>query len=267
MACTFSAVNEYGPFLTVDLEELGTVGEPDIQYANFVTETASPSGYDGSVLANFKRDQTVIRFNLALTGTESERVNKINELVRVMSHGMGRLKMPGMTIGYYFEAVPNMALQPARYIDGFVLPLEFVVPPGCAVCDRAASIDAVLPSQGGTEVMIGGFLHPQWEFEADVQIQAAAIQRLSVGNTDSSWYMVADRWSPTVSGSGTAHIVLSSEDESVESPEWLGLYVSTMTLGGMDLGLQSVSAVYRSGSSDEDTAVEGVLRWKERGVW
>lgn len=131
MAATFGSLN---------LEELGTVGEPDVQYARFETEVAEPRGYDGGVLANFRRGATTIKFNLALTGTNTEIINKMNALADELSKGQQELVLPNMTAGFHFDASANCALQPAQYIDGFVLPLEFVVPYGLAIKKFEASI-------------------------------------------------------------------------------------------------------------------------------
>ena len=131
MAATFGGLN---------LEELGVVGEPEVEYARFETEVSEPRGYDGGVLANFRRGATTIKFNLALTGTRTEITNKLNALAAELAKGQQELILPTMTPGYHFDASANCALQPAQYIDGFVLPLEFSVPFGLAVQNNSASL-------------------------------------------------------------------------------------------------------------------------------
>lgn len=161
MACTFNGL---------DLEEMGIVGNPDVQYANFVAELISPKGYDGAVLSNFKRDYTTIKFDLALTGTDSERIHKMNLIASALQDGEQELIMPGMTDGYHFSAVPNMAIAPSRYVDGFVIPMTFVVPYGCAVKDVAVDGFEVVPDAPyyhlEKEFYMEGFMPSDWTIEA-----------------------------------------------------------------------------------------------------
>lgn len=163
-------------FNGLNLSKLGTVSEPEIQYANFTASTSSPAGYDGAVLSNFKRDQTVIRFNLALTGTERERVDKLEELMVALSAGKSWLILPEQAhIGTGFVAVPNMALAPSRYIDGFVVPMEFIVPEGCA--RKRNDIVQVIASGSRqattlvepTEVQITGQVDAVWRLSFETQ--------------------------------------------------------------------------------------------------
>lgn len=153
------------------LEELGTVGNPTVEYANFVAETASPAGYDGAVLKNFKRDYTTIGFDLTLAGTESECINKLNTLVAVLHQGQGELVMPGQAErGTHFNAVPNMKIAHSlRGFDGMTVPLSFIVPEGCAVRERRIQVYQ-LPGR----YEIGGFMPAAWEIEADVTLQSDA---------------------------------------------------------------------------------------------
>jgi len=117
------------------LDELGTIGNPQVEYANFIATTASPAGYDGAVLKNFKRDYTTIKFDLTLAGTESECLNKLNTLVGALNAGQGELVMPGQAErGTHFNAVPNMKIAHSlRGFDGMTVPCTFIVPEGCAV--------------------------------------------------------------------------------------------------------------------------------------
>ena len=119
-------------FGNLDLESLGTVGEPSVEYAKFETKVSEPDGYDGGVLANFRRGATKIKFNLALDGDRAALVSKMNQLAAELGKGQQELVLPNMTEGYHFDASANCVLHPVEYVDGFVLPLEFVVPRGLA---------------------------------------------------------------------------------------------------------------------------------------
>lgn len=119
-------------FGNLDLESLGVVGEPSVEYAKFETKVSEPDGYDGGVLANFRRGATKIKFNLALDGDRAALVRKMNQLAEELAKGQQKLILPNMTPGCHFDAAANCTLQPVEYVDGFVLPLEFVVPRGFA---------------------------------------------------------------------------------------------------------------------------------------
>jgi len=148
-------------FGNLDLESLGVVGEPSVEYASFETKVSQPDGYDGGVLANFRRGATKIKFNLALDGDRGSIVAKMNQLAAELSKGQQELVLPNMTEGYHFDASANCALQPVEYVDGFVLPLEFVVPEGCAVRNRSIteSIHVI------TNIEVGGEYPPSYKVE------------------------------------------------------------------------------------------------------
>lgn len=137
MACTFNGL---------DLESMGTVGDQEVEYASFQTTLSSPQGHDGDVLSNFRRGPTTVKFNLAIDGTPAELTAKMNRIAAAMSGGMGELVMPDQTEGYHLDAVPNCALKPSVYHEGFVLPLEFSVPYGLA---RSGMIEQELVDEDG----------------------------------------------------------------------------------------------------------------------
>ena len=147
------------------LDELGTIGNPQIEYANFIATTASPAGYDGAVLKNFKCDYTTISFDLTLAGTESECLNKLNTLVGALNAGQGELVMPGQAErGTHFNAVPNMKIKHSlRGFDGMTVPCTFIVPEGCAVSEYMTA--TVTGINNVTEFDVGGFLQPDWSID------------------------------------------------------------------------------------------------------
>ena len=147
------------------LDELGTIGNPQIEYANFIATTASPAGYDGAVLRNFKRDYTTIQFDLTLAGTESECLNKLNTLAGALNAGQGELVMPGQAErGTHFNAVPNMKIKHSlRGFDGMTVPCTFIVPEGCAVSEYMTA--TVTGINNVTEFDVGGFLQPDWSID------------------------------------------------------------------------------------------------------
>lgn len=159
MACTFNGL---------DLESLGTVGDQEVEYASFQTELSSPQGHDGDVLANFRRGPTVVKFNLAMDGTEEERVGKVGALASAMSGGMGELVMPGMPAGHRFLAVPNCVLRPSAYIDGFVVPVEFVVPDGCA-WGQVETIEIPV-GDGPSDIFIPGDFAPRMRIRGSLHV-------------------------------------------------------------------------------------------------
>lgn len=161
MAATFGSLN---------LEELGVVGSPEVQYAKFETELSQPKGYDGGVLANFRRGATTIKFNLTLDGTQSEITNKMSALAYELAKGQGRLVLPNMTSGAYFEASANCAIKPDQYIDGFVLPLEFVVPDGCAKKELKSVVSA-----------LDGSFNVEGYFEPNIHIHGQRNMTVSTG--------------------------------------------------------------------------------------
>ena len=163
MAATFGSLN---------LEELGILGEPEVQYAKFETEVSEPRGYDGGVLANFRRGATNIKFNLALTGTKSEITNKLNTLAAELAKGQQELVLPTMTPGFHFDASANCTLAPAQYIDGFVLPLEFTVPDGMAYKEDAYTVGI------GSGKVIYDIELPSWW-----SVEATAMQQVTIQGT------------------------------------------------------------------------------------
>ena len=148
-------------FGNLDLESLGVVGEPSVEYAKFETKVSEPDGYDGGVLANFRRGATKIKFNLALDGDRGSIVAKMNQLAAELALGQQELVLPNMTDGYHFDASANCALQPVEYVDGFVLPLEFAVPEGCAVSSVEMNINLFTTRQWD----IQGFIPAEYTFE------------------------------------------------------------------------------------------------------
>lgn len=144
------------------LDELGTIGNPVVEYANFIAETKSPAGYDGAVLTNFKRDYTTIQFDLTLDGTESECLNKLNTLVGALNAGEGELVMPGQAErGTHFNAVPNMSIAHSlRGFDGMTVPMTFIVPEGCAIKENS------LVLTGELQQINAGYMPAQWELTA-----------------------------------------------------------------------------------------------------
>lgn len=169
MACTFNGL---------DLESLGTVGDQEVEYASFQTELSSPQGHDGDVLSNFRRGPTTVKFNLAMDGTPAELTAKMNRLAEALSGGMGELVMPDQTEGFHLDAVPNCTMRPSVYHDGFVLPLEFVVPDGAAT--GGTEIIRFYPPEtpGGVptsyDVVVTGPFPVDWEIVSQIDIPAGS---------------------------------------------------------------------------------------------
>ena len=159
------------------LDELGTVGNPTVEYANFIATTASPAGYDGAVLTNFKRDYTTIQFDLTLDGTESECINKLNTLFGTLHKGQGELVMPGQAErGTHFNAVPNMVISHSlRGFDGMTVPCTFIVPEGCAVKDNS------LVLTGELQQIDAGYMPAQWELTVSGTTTEASYPMHSAG--------------------------------------------------------------------------------------
>ena len=147
----------------VSLDELGDVGNPTVEYADYQTAVYTANGMDGSVLSNFKRGATQIKFDLTLTGTEAERLEKMTTLANCLNSPLGSLVLPGQD-GSYFEASPHATITPARYIDGFTIPLTFIVPRGHALGEeKTVTCNSTTP----TEFEVGGIAPAIWTAEVD----------------------------------------------------------------------------------------------------
>ena len=276
MACTFNGL---------DLEELGTVGNQEVEYARFDSEVSNPAGYDGGVLVNFHRGPTVVRFDLALTGTESERINKMNMLAAELAKGQGELVMPSQSQGYHLDAVPNTVLKPSVYHDGFVLPLEFTVPDGCAIARKTATIGA-----SPATVEVGGHLPARWSFSSTGSAEFTpdgapdpprAKIVLSVGSSTAS----ATIWNSRSSYQSAAVSNVSADSDActlsarfkltysggTKTTDWVDIIPGESTTFGepMQVGENTVSLVV---SADRSLVggpfnLGGTLRWTESSVW
>ena len=148
----------------VVFDELGDVGNPTVEYADYQTAVYTANGMDGSVLSNFKRGATQIKFDLTLTGTEAERLEKMTTLANCLNSPLGSLVLPGQD-GSYFEASPNVTITPARYIDGFTIPLTFIVPRGHALGEeKTVTCNSTTP----TAFEVGGIAPAIWTAEVDI---------------------------------------------------------------------------------------------------
>ena len=146
-----------------NLDELGVVGKPVIEYADFQSATYTANGMDGSVLSNFKRGATTIKFDLTITGTEAQRLEKMTTLANCLNTPTAVLVLPGQESSY-FEASPNVTITPNRYMDGFTIPLSFVVPRGHALGqEKTVTCSSLTP----TQFEVGGIAPAIWSADID----------------------------------------------------------------------------------------------------
>ena len=274
-------------FGTLDLAELGTVGNPNVQYAKFETEVSQPKGYDGGVLANFRRGATTIKFDLALTGTKSEITNKLNLLAAELTKGQQELVLPNMTPGYHFDASANCALQPNQLIDGFVLPLEFVVPHGLAISEtKSAPFESSPTYGGGLEIVVefGGIMPVRWvvRYEGAVNLPKEYVPQLKarvhVYDTIDSYMKIGGKyvydraWESYVyeqveSSSG---MVINSTTGSAYAGDYeMGVYPITMDVEKLFAPVQpgvefQLDIEPKTGSLNYENAR---LEWHEESVW
>lgn len=263
------------------LDELGTVGNPTVEYANFVAETASPAGYDGAVLKNFKSDYTTIEFDLTLAGTESECINKLDTLAAALHQGQGALVMPGQAErGTHFNAVPNMKMTHSlRGFDGMTVPLSFIVPEGCAIREQTVALEPSAESVT-TSIEVGGFAEPHYILtfsttRASVAIRSAAsILTYKLHPSDQSMYNdvwlyrgedLSSRFYPSnvTVDSRAASIVATPTTEDQNSAVIGASFTQFKTLP-----IGEVTLTHRVLPYEYDVGIENIVfSWMERSVW
>ena len=269
-------------FGNLDLESLGVVGEPSVEYAKFETKVSEPDGYDGGVLANFRRGSTKIKFNLALDGDRAALVRKMNQLAAELGKGQQELVLPNMTQGFHFDAAANCVLQPVEYVDGFVLPLEFAVPDGCAVNRQSISIE----HQGS--IVVDSRQAVPWHVEMQgtavlenynpqIPGDGSAAIRLDIGD---------DHWSSALYFDLTSlgnrlefgNVVVDSKTESFsasvisKSSAYSDAYfipISTNVFATIDPGTYSVSLemVFSRAGGRQPVPLNFAISWEDRTVW